>query len=107
MDTARTELSKYTIGEHEKPNSDLTNHLPEMLCWMDIEKSDTSIIRNATGVLDPNKGSRIMRVMVMEKLNPLASLKGLEFMRCWLEIVHCMFTRFSLEDRDPALTLLC
>ncbi|KAI0340387.1 hypothetical protein BDW22DRAFT_1360333 [Trametopsis cervina] len=98
-------LNYKTINGDSPKNYDLKKHLPFVLCHMEVEAGDTSVVRKAVGLGDTI--GRVLRVAVLEELRRLL-VKGIDpkdFFRCWLETVHCHYLLWAngIEHTDPSL----
>lgn len=73
-----------------KHDASMTGHLPELLYYADVHGTDTGRIRSLVG--KSGNGYRIMRILVMKKLEKITSLDAPFFIRAWLDAVTCMST---------------
>jgi hypothetical protein len=109
---AESRKPDHPFGEG-KSTFDLKRHLPKLLCFKDVDTSNTSIIRRAVGVYsddDPDDPlrSRVLRLTVLARLKPITSLCRKahvnDFMLCWLEITickGCMFHQVTMTEEIP------
>lgn len=84
---------------------EIAGHLPDLICCRDFEIS-TGDIRDVLGIDNTARlegmrpiSSRILRVLVFRRLDPITTLVGEEFVRAWLECLRCaLFALFSLAE---------
>ncbi|KAH0825992.1 hypothetical protein J3R83DRAFT_7461 [Lanmaoa asiatica] len=74
----------YKIAETEP---DVKNHVPEMVFAYKFLDSSTSTIRQRLNI--PTEGARVLYIILFEKLNPITTLHGDEFLTCWWHTVKC------------------
>jgi hypothetical protein len=91
---ARTRKPKSFMGKDDH-KFDLKEHLPNVICSMDIPGSDTSQIRQVLGLKGIHAG-RVCRLLVSEKLKPITDLEGWDFILGWCHIIHCMLSLCSV-----------
>lgn len=75
----------YEIAEEQDA---VKGHVPHLL-WHHKFKDPTSKIREALGVSEPAKGSRVLYILVFRKLKPITELKGTEFFDAWRQCIMC------------------
>ncbi|OJA10658.1 hypothetical protein AZE42_07280, partial [Rhizopogon vesiculosus] len=61
-------------------------HVPH-LQWHHKFKEPTSQIREALGISEPARGSRVLYILVFRKLQPIMELKGTEFFDAWRQCI--------------------
>ncbi|KAJ8457029.1 hypothetical protein ONZ45_g18479 [Pleurotus djamor] len=91
-----------------KLDSSMKDHLPEPLCYADVGGTDTGRIRSLMGI--PGSGCRIMRMVVMKRLEKITSLDGALFLRAWLDALtcHAFLWKHGVEHGDPSLhNIMC
>ncbi|KZV59384.1 hypothetical protein PENSPDRAFT_695192 [Peniophora sp. CONT] len=92
------------LRERLNDNSHVTDHLP-MIVASKTYPLDTGTIRAALGI--EVEASRVLRIIVSEKLRPITELQGAEFLQAFLDIVLChyiVWVRGGVFHRDPSLT---
>ena len=77
----------YEIAEEQDA---VKGHVPHLL-WHHKFKDPTSKIREALGVSESAKGSRVLYILVFCKLKPFTELKGTEFFDAWRQCIMCTF----------------
>ncbi|KAG1807196.1 hypothetical protein EV424DRAFT_248780 [Suillus variegatus] len=77
----------YEIAEEQDA---VKGHVPHLL-WHHKFKDPTSKIREALGVSEPAKGSRVLYILVFCKLKPITELKGTEFFDAWRQCIMCHY----------------
>ncbi|KDQ50883.1 hypothetical protein JAAARDRAFT_199586 [Jaapia argillacea MUCL 33604] len=80
-------------------------HLPHLIDHRDI-RYRTGQIREELGI--ETQGSRVLRVMLFEKLNHMDNLAGEEFMKIWMQCYRCHFRLWlnGIEHGDISLSNL-
>jgi len=68
---------------------DVKGHIPEMVWFHKFDETSTANIRKTLGIDDPERGSRVLYIIVFRKLLPITSLKGDDFLRAWWQVVVC------------------
>jgi len=63
-------------------------HVP-ILLWHHKFTEPTSDIREALGVSEPKKGSRVLYILVFRKLQPITDLQGADFFNVWKQCILC------------------
>jgi len=48
-----------------------------------------SEIREALGVSEPKKGSRVLYILMFPKLQPITDLQGVDFFNMWKQCILC------------------
>ena len=81
-----------------KGNLDIVEHLPKMYLEHDFPEHSTNHIRDALRLTRPDgwRATRILRLAVFLKLDPIIALGGEEFMKAYLDCVRCA-SSFSLS----------
>ncbi|KAF4565651.1 hypothetical protein EYR40_002280 [Pleurotus pulmonarius] len=91
-----------------KYDETMTSHLPELLCYADVDGTDTGRIRSLVG--KPGNSYRVMRMVVMKKLEKITTLDAPSFLRAWLDAVacHAFLWKHGVEHGDPSLyNIMC
>jgi hypothetical protein len=104
-----------TIAEAH-PN-DVKGHIPEMVWFHKFDETSTATVRKTLGIDEPDRGSRVLYIIVFRKLVPITTLSGKDFLRAWWDVVVCTFfsswrcllsikcddrSSYSLEKRYPS-----
>ncbi|KAG1776691.1 hypothetical protein EV702DRAFT_1046016 [Suillus placidus] len=88
--TSEPEILK-KVKEIAKVHASVKDHIPELL-WHHTFTNPTSAIREALGVPEPTKGSRVLYILVFRKLKPITELHGTEFFEVWRQCILCHIT---------------
>ncbi|KAG2360647.1 hypothetical protein BDR07DRAFT_1610637 [Suillus spraguei] len=72
--TSEPEILK-KVEEIARVHHTVQDHIPELL-WHHVFTNPTSTIREALGVPEPTKGSRVLYILVFPKLHPITKLDG-------------------------------
>ena len=89
----------HTLGEDDKF---IRGHIPEVKCARDLECYSTQHIRTFLGLQgDGTPGTRTLRLIAMNRLQPIYDLDGEKFWEAFWQCVACMRSTSCL---DPALT---
>jgi hypothetical protein len=98
------------------PN-DVKGHIPEMVWFHRFDETSTATVRKALGIDEPDRGSRVLYIIMFRKLVPITTLSGKDFLRAWWDVVVCTFfssrryllsincnnrSSYSLEKRYPS-----
>lgn len=100
--TSEPDILKKVYEIAEKQN-DVKGHVPHLL-WHHKFKDPTSKIREALGVPEPAKGSRVLYILVFRKLKPITELKGTEFFEAWRQCIMCMWL---IVCGSPLVEIMC
>jgi hypothetical protein len=76
----------YEVAEEHEA---VKGHVPYLL-WHHKFENPTSEIREALGVSEPKKGSRVLYILVFRKLRPITDLQGADFFKVWQQCISCM-----------------
>ncbi|KAI5994272.1 hypothetical protein F5J12DRAFT_896793 [Pisolithus orientalis] len=89
------------IEEAGKHDDTIRGHVPDLRFTKRFSVS-TSIIRKALGLKNPDKGSRVLVLLVSKKLSPVYELPGDEMFDAWRQCVLCHYTLWSkgIHHRD-------
>ncbi|KAG2072831.1 hypothetical protein BDR04DRAFT_1096036 [Suillus decipiens] len=79
------------VREIAKMHDSVKGHIPELL-WHHQFTNPTSAIREALGVPDPTKGSRVLYILVFRKLELITELHGKELFDVWYQCILCHLT---------------
>ncbi|KAG2032589.1 hypothetical protein BDR03DRAFT_903550 [Suillus americanus] len=85
--TSEPEILK-RVREIAKAHDTVKDHIPELL-WHHTITNPTSAIREALGVPEPTKGSRVLYILVFRKLHPITKLHGRELFDVWYQCILC------------------
>ncbi|KAG2092324.1 uncharacterized protein F5147DRAFT_779719 [Suillus discolor] len=88
--TSEPEILK-KVEEIAKVHASVKDHIPELL-WHHTFTNPTSTIREALGVPEPIKGSRVLYILVFRKFKPITKLRGIEFFNVWRQCILCHVT---------------
>ncbi|KAG1805973.1 uncharacterized protein BJ212DRAFT_1437720, partial [Suillus subaureus] len=88
--TSEPEILK-RVEEIAKAHDTVKNHIPKLL-WHHTFTNPTSAIREALGVPEPTKGSRVLYVLVFPKLLPITELYNKELFDVWCQCILCHLT---------------
>ncbi|KAI0316705.1 hypothetical protein OF83DRAFT_222849 [Amylostereum chailletii] len=100
------------IAEHAnvEPNDvfKVKDHLPGLICTMDVPGCDTGDIRESVGLMKTEQDRyrrRVVRVSVFVKIEQIYILPAKDFLRCFLEIVHCHHVLWgaAVYHNDPSV----
>ncbi|KAI0313815.1 hypothetical protein OF83DRAFT_1285953 [Amylostereum chailletii] len=100
------------IAEHAnvEPNDvfKVKDHLPGLICTMDVPGCDTGDIRESVGLMKTEQDGyrrRVVRVSVFVKIEQIYILPAKDFLRCFLEIVHCHYVLWGagVYHNDPSV----
>jgi hypothetical protein len=72
-----------------KVHPTVQGHIPKLL-WHHAFTNPTSVIREALGVSEPTKGSRVLYILVFSKLHLITELDGRELFDVWYQCILCM-----------------
>ncbi|ETW83210.1 hypothetical protein HETIRDRAFT_439698, partial [Heterobasidion irregulare TC 32-1] len=88
-------------------NLDIVEHLPKMYLEHDFPEHSTNHIRDALRLTRPDgrRATRILRLAVFLKLDPIIALGGEEFMKAYLDCVRCHFALWTLGIQHSDLSL--
>ena len=70
-------------------NPDVNGHIPEMVWFHKFDETSTASIRKILGIDKPDRGSRVLYIIVFRKLVPITTLSGKEFLNAWWHVVVC------------------
>jgi hypothetical protein len=87
--TSEPEILK-RVKEIAKKHAAVQDHIPELL-WHHTFTEPTSTIRQALGVPDPTKGSRVLYILVFRKLQPITELHGQQLFDVWYQCIMCTY----------------
>ncbi|KAG2032582.1 hypothetical protein BDR03DRAFT_926566 [Suillus americanus] len=79
------------VEEIAKVHPTVQGHIPKLL-WHHTFTNPTSAIREALGVPEPTKGSRVLYILVFPKLRPITKLHGTELFDVWYQCILCHLT---------------
>ncbi|KAG2087331.1 hypothetical protein BD769DRAFT_1617619 [Suillus cothurnatus] len=74
-----------------KVHPTVQGHIPKLL-WHHAFTNPTSVIREALGVSEPTKGSRVLYILVFSKLHLITELDGRELFDVWYQCILCHLT---------------
>ncbi|ETW83474.1 hypothetical protein HETIRDRAFT_474620 [Heterobasidion irregulare TC 32-1] len=88
-------------------NLDIVEHLPKMYLEHDFPEHSTNHIRDALRLTWPDgrRATRILRLAIFLKLDPIIALGGEEFMKAYLDCVRCHFALWTLGIQHSDLSL--
>jgi len=75
----------YEIAEEQ---DSVKGHVPHLL-WHHKFTEPTSEIREALGVSEPKRGSRVLYILMFPKLQPITNLQGADFFNVWKQCILC------------------
>jgi len=86
----------------EEERKQVDGHVPEMVWFHKFEDTSTASIREALGIKDAKRGSRVFYIIVFRKLRPITELSGQEFLRAWWHAVLChrVLWKYGVRHRD-------
>ncbi|KAG1883292.1 hypothetical protein F4604DRAFT_1920496 [Suillus subluteus] len=79
------------VEEIAKVHPTVQGHIPKLL-WHHTFTNPTSAIREALGVPEPTKGSRVLYILVFPKLHPITELDQRELFDVWRQCILCHLT---------------
>ncbi|KAG2071556.1 hypothetical protein BDR04DRAFT_1075264 [Suillus decipiens] len=79
------------VKEIAKMHNAVQGHIPQLL-WHHTFTNPTSTIREALGVPEPTKGSRVLYILVFPKLKPITELQINELFDVWYQCILCHLT---------------
>ncbi|KAG2035198.1 hypothetical protein BDR03DRAFT_1012715 [Suillus americanus] len=88
--TSEPEILK-KVKEIAKAHDTVKDHIPELL-WHHTFTNPTSAIREALGVPEPTKGSRVLYILVFPKLQPITELYDKAIFDVWRQCILCHLT---------------
>ncbi|KAG2068458.1 hypothetical protein BDR04DRAFT_1079342 [Suillus decipiens] len=88
--TSEPEILK-KVEEIARVHHTVRGHIPELL-WHHVFTNPTSTIREALGVLEPTKGSRVLYILVFPKLHSITILDGKVLFDVWRQCILCHLT---------------
>lgn len=68
--------------------SDVEGHVPQLL-WYCRFPNPTRAVREALGIPEAKKGSRVLYILVFRKLDPITALYGIELFDVWRQCILC------------------
>ncbi|KAG2361198.1 hypothetical protein BDR07DRAFT_1410360 [Suillus spraguei] len=88
--TSEPEILKKVEDIAEVHNT-VQDHIPKLL-WHHTFTNPTSAIREALGIPEPTKGSRVLYILVFPKLHSITMLHGKELFDVWYQCILCHLT---------------
>ncbi|KAG1865786.1 hypothetical protein DFJ58DRAFT_743145 [Suillus subalutaceus] len=88
--TSEPEILK-RVEEIAKVHKTVQDHIPKLL-WHHTFTNPTSAIREALGVPEPTKGSRVLYILVFPKLQPITKVPDKELFNVWYQCILCHLT---------------
>ncbi|KAG1883332.1 hypothetical protein F4604DRAFT_1982804 [Suillus subluteus] len=88
--TSEPEILK-RVEEIAKAHDTVKDHIPKLL-WHHTFTNPTSAIREALGVPEPTKGSRVLYILVFPKLLPITELYDKGLFDVWRQCILCHLT---------------
>ncbi|KAI0076861.1 hypothetical protein K474DRAFT_1675272 [Panus rudis PR-1116 ss-1] len=105
----------------ERGDEYIKKHMPQIIASQDFAAYDTKHVRGLLGLAPCKRkvkkedgtfeevdvvGSRILRVMVSEELNPITSLQGEMFLNAFFQIQLCHYKvwKVGIHHNDPSLS---
>jgi serine/threonine protein kinase len=79
------------VEEIAKVHPTVQGHIPKLL-WHHTFTNPTSAIREALGVPEPTKGSRVLYILIFPKLHPITELDDRELFDVWRQCILCHIT---------------
>ncbi|KAG2356842.1 hypothetical protein BDR07DRAFT_1422043 [Suillus spraguei] len=79
------------VKEIAKVHNSVKGHIPELL-WHHTFMNPTSTIREALGIPEPTKGSRVLYILVFRKFHPITKLHDKELFDVWYQCILCHIT---------------
>ncbi|KAG0695565.1 hypothetical protein DFH29DRAFT_1083311 [Suillus ampliporus] len=76
------------VEEIAETQEAVKGRVPQLL-WSHKFKNPTSAVREALGVPEPEKGSRVLYIIVFRKLLPITELYGDDFFNVWRQCILC------------------
>ncbi|KAG0706490.1 hypothetical protein DFH29DRAFT_845929 [Suillus ampliporus] len=76
------------VYEIAKLQETVKDHVPQLLRHYKVE-NPTSAVREALGIANPTKGSRVLYILVFRKLRPITELDGEDFFNVWRQCILC------------------
>ncbi|KAG1768849.1 hypothetical protein EDD22DRAFT_843893 [Suillus occidentalis] len=91
----------YDIAEKDTEGK-VKYHVPEMVWSHKFEDTSTAHIRTALGLKDPERGRRVLYIIVFKKLDPITDLSEDEFLSAWWQIILCHYALWEhqVHHRD-------
>ncbi|KAG1816325.1 uncharacterized protein BJ212DRAFT_1480776 [Suillus subaureus] len=79
------------VEEIAKVHPTVQGHIPKLL-WHHTFTNPTSAIREALGVPEPTKGSRVLYILIFPKLHSITELDGRVLFDVWRQCILCHLT---------------
>ncbi|KAG1726848.1 hypothetical protein EDB19DRAFT_1751609 [Suillus lakei] len=76
------------VHEIAAKESDVKGHVPQLL-WYCRFPNPTRTVREALGIPEARKGSRVLYILVFRKLDPITALYGIELFDVWHQCILC------------------
>ncbi|KAG0706458.1 hypothetical protein DFH29DRAFT_1022318 [Suillus ampliporus] len=76
------------VDEIAKLQPTVDGHVPQLLGHYKVD-NPTSAVREALGMPNPTKGSRVLYILVFRKLRPITELDGEDFFNVWRQCILC------------------
>lgn len=76
------------VDEIAAKESDVEGHVPQLL-WYCRFPNPTRAVREALGIPEAKKGSRVLYILVFRKLDPITALYGIELFDVWRQCILC------------------
>lgn len=77
------------VSEIAEREPDVKNHVPVMVFHYKFLDSSTTIIRKRLSLPNPEKGARVLYMIVFEELTRITKLTSDSFLECWWHTVKC------------------
>ncbi|KAG1729432.1 hypothetical protein EDB19DRAFT_1743436 [Suillus lakei] len=78
------------VHEIAAKESDVKGHVPQLL-WYCRFPNPTRAVREALGIPEARKGSRVLYILVFRKLDPITALYGIELFDVWHQCILCPY----------------
>ncbi|KAG0699024.1 hypothetical protein DFH29DRAFT_855315 [Suillus ampliporus] len=76
------------VYEIAKLQETVKDHVPQLLGHYKVD-NPTSAVREALGMPNPTKGSRVLYILVFRKLRPITELNAEDFFNVWRQCISC------------------